>query len=80
MATNMTMLSNTEIFLRKLCHWGFFIQIMPPPQTYLKQLSWPIDNMPHDPMSLRKLFHNETTFQANEDQHMVWTSKGTKVI
>ena len=26
------------------------------------------------------LFHDETTFQANEDQTTVWAPKGTKVI
>ncbi len=26
------------------------------------------------------LFHDETTFQANEDQPTVWAPKGTKII
>ena len=68
-------------FLRRLVSLGFLNSDNAP--TEEAKTALPADiNIP-SPEIIEKtvfLFHDETTFQANEDQTTVWAPKGTKII
>lgn len=68
-------------FLRKMAGIGFLNPLCAPTESAKNAL--PSDLEYSRPDLLEKtvvLFHDETTFQSNEDQTTLWASKGTKCI
>ena len=68
-------------FLKRMVSLGFLNSSNAPTDDAKKAL--PTDITSPSPNVIDKtvfLFHDETTFQANEDQPTVWAPKGTKVI
>ena len=68
-------------FLRKMVGLGFLNPTNAPTEEAKKAL--PNDLEPPPTEVIQKtilIFHDETTFQANDDQSTLWASKGTTVI
>ena len=77
MGMNATMLWNTEEnFSDEWYPWGSLILTMLQ-QMLLTDITSPSSNVIDKTVFS---FHDETTFQANEDQSKPWAPKGTKVI
>ena len=70
-----------KTILRKMAALGFLNEGNAPTEEARKAL--PTDLDPPRPEVLSKtvfIFHDETTFQANDDQPTFWASKGTNVM
>ena len=70
-----------KTFLRKMAALGFLNEGNAPTEEARKAL--PTDLDPPRPEVMSKtvfIFHDETTFQANDDQPTLWASKGTNVM
>ena len=70
-----------KMFLRRMVGLGFLHESNAPTEEAKKAL--PIDLDPPRPELMDKtvvLFHDESTFQANDDQPTLWAKKGTSVM
>lgn len=82
MATKEMMLLSTEKkYLRKMCAIGFLNQANAPTTETAGYL--PADLEPLSQERIPKttvIFHDESTFQANDDENWMWGEKGQHVL
>ena len=68
----------TRKFLAKMVEVGFLH--LSKAQTPKAALAFPPVPLYHHQMFMRRVFHGQSTFQANEDQTNMWGKKGEHIL